>query len=219
MKTVFDESASMKASLEERRAQERSAIVFRPALIEVGSTACFCLVRNLSASGLMGQVYTHFWENMPVTVHFHSDKAVTGVLLWSKDGKIGVRFDETIDVSKTIELMGQPTIEGKINRGPRVPIHCEGDWFMDNRVDPVQLQDISQNGVKVITAAPVWLGDEGMLRIRGLEPRKAVARWIQNDIVGLQFTRPLGFQELAHWVLEKHGIETAAETSSLRVSG
>src|SRR5205085_9377972 len=78
------------ASGRERRSAERTATLFRPVLIEADGFAGFCLVRNLSLLGLMGDVYTNFADGQRITIHFGHSEVATGVLKWCKDGRIGV---------------------------------------------------------------------------------------------------------------------------------
>jgi hypothetical protein len=184
----------------ERRAEGRSATVFRPVLIEADGFVGFCLVRNLSPSGLMGRVYTSFAEGMPLRVQFHPDKAVDASVVWCKDGEVGLRFEEDIEVSQVLADLARSLVDGKINRAPRLQIQSRADLLIGKRTLTVDVQDISQRGVKV-AASFVEPGDELRLRLQGLAPRKATVRWTQPGTAGLNFVSPLSFEELARWVI------------------
>lgn len=186
----------------ERRAGNRAATVFRPVLIETDEFAGFCLVRNLSPNGLMGVVYTQFVEGLPVSIQFNQDLVVPSMVMWSQDGRVGVRFDEAIDVSTVLVDLAKKTIEGKLARSPRVQVQCDGVLSIDDRSLSITVLDISQRGIKV-RASFVRPGDEVLVRLRGLELRKAVVRWTQDGTVGMNFVRPLGFEELAEWVIRQ----------------
>lgn len=186
----------------ERRAGNRAATVFRPVLIETDEFAGFCLVRNLSPNGLMGVVYTQFAEGLPVSIQFNQDLVVPSMVMWSQDGRVGVRFDEAIDVSTVLVDLAKKTIEGKLARSPRVQVQCDGVLSIDDRSLSITVLDISQRGIKV-RASFVRPGDEVLVRLRGLELRKAVVRWTQDGTVGMNFVRPLGFEELAEWVIRQ----------------
>jgi hypothetical protein len=184
----------------ERRAQGRSATVFRPVLIEADGFVGFCLVRNLSPSGLRGRVYTSFAEGMPLRVQFHPDKEVDASVVWCKDGEVGLRFEEDIEVSRVLANLARSLVDGKVNRAPRLQIQSRADLLIGKRTLSVEVQDISQRGVKV-AASFVEPDDELQLRLQGLAPRKATVRWTQPGTAGLTFVSPLSFEELARWVI------------------
>ena len=184
----------------ERRSSERISSVYRPVLIETEEFAGFCLVKNLSPGGMMGFVYAQFALNQPVTVQFHPDHVVSGTISWSKDGRIGIQFDEEIDVEKILRKLADKHVGTKINRSPRLQIECEGALEFDGRSIPIKLRDISQKGIKV-EVFYLKPGDEVIVRLPGIEPHKALVRWTQSGLAGLNFIRPISFEELATWVI------------------
>ncbi len=208
------ESRSRPAEVsDERRSEARSATVFRPVLIETDQFAGFCLVRNLSALGLMGRVYTSFAEGMEIAVEFHPDKSVRGTIMWSRDGEIGVQFCEAIDVDQVLSDLARNLVAGKINRAPRLQMRCKAELAIGDRSLAIELQDVSQRGMKVSTSF-VKPGDEVQVRIDGLEPRKATVRWTQPGTAGLNFHRALSFEELARWVIDQQASRwSSGETS------
>jgi len=183
----------------ERRSEERTASVFRPILIQTDQFAGFCLLRNLSPNGMRGQVYTSFAEGLPITVEFAPDRTVDGSVIWCKDEHVGIQFDELVDVEQVLGQLARKLIEGKVNRAPRLQIECRAELGFGDRSLPFALQDISQRGIKAATSF-VKPGDEVWVRLEGLE-RKAIVRWTQDGIAGMNFLRPLSFEELAHWVI------------------
>jgi hypothetical protein len=185
----------------ERRSEERTATVFRPILIETDQFAGFCLLRNLSPSGMRGQVYTSFAEGLPITVEFAPDRIVDGTVIWSKDEHVGIKFDGLVDVGQVLSHLARKLIEGKVNRAPRLQIECRAELAFGDRALPFALRDISQRGIKAV-ASFVKPGDEVWVRLEGLQ-RKAVVRWTQDGIAGMNFLRPLSFEELAHWVIRR----------------
>jgi hypothetical protein len=186
----------------DRRSEARGATVFRPVLIETDDFAGFCLVRNLSPRGLRGQVYTTFAPRQPITVQFTCDELVRGTLIWCTDSHIGVSFAQAVDVAQVLTSLAQQEIDGRINRPLRLPIHSVGDLIIDGRAHRAEVQDISQRGLKVLTSF-VRPGEELIVVLDGLEQRKAIVRWSQAGMAGLNFLRPLSFSELAQWVVER----------------
>lgn len=194
--------------LRNRRSEDRAATMFRPILIEIEGFSGFCLVRNLSANGIKGRVYAQFASGQRVTVRFSCDMAIEGAVIWASDGQIGVQFDEPIDVASVLSELARPALHGQINRAPRLPIDCDGELTIADRTLAIDVQDISQRGIKARTSY-VRAGDEVTVRLEGLEPRKAVVRWTRPGTAGFAFLRPFAFEELAAWVIARHHRATA----------
>ena len=190
---------ALPASPDERRSEGRTATVFRPVLFETDQFAGFCLVRNLSPNGMRGRVYTSFVEGLTITVQFSPEQIVEGTVIWCENEHVGVRFDEPIDVAQVLADLSRTLVQGKINRAPRLQIACRGQAVIGDRPVGIEVQDISQRGIKAV-ASFVKPGDEVWVRLEGLE-RKALVRWTQGGIAGFNFIRPLSFEELAYWVL------------------
>lgn len=185
----------------ERRSEGRTATVFRPVLIAAEDFAGFCLVRNLSPNGMMGRVYMQFAEGLPVMLQFTDDIVVAGIVAWSRDGHIGVRFAERVDVDRILGELGRKVIGGRINRAPRLEIRCRGEIALGGEVHGMDLVNISQRGLGVKAFCYLAPDQEVEVRLKGLEPHKAIVRWTQFDLAGINFIRPLGFAELAEWII------------------
>jgi hypothetical protein len=184
-----------------RRGEDRTkTTVYRPILFRTADLAGFCLLRNLSAGGMMGMVYTNLAPAQPILIEFHPEHSVSGTIAWSADEMVGVRFDREIDVDQTIAVLGKTHTEGWIKRAPRLELKCEGEAVIGDRQVPIRLHDISQRGIKVDISG-VRQGEEVTVRLKGLEPHKAVVRWARDDTAGLNFLRPFGLEELARWAL------------------
>lgn len=148
----------------------------------------------------MGHVYTNFPENLSVTIHFGQETKVEGKLVWCVEGRVGVRFDYTIDVEGILTQLAAKSVNGKLSRPPRLQLRCEGKLIIGDRTMTIEVQDVSQRGIKII-ASFIRPGDELYVEMSGLERRKAVVRWTQAGIAGLHFLRPLSFEQLANWAV------------------
>lgn len=184
----------------DRRAEHRITTVYRPILIESDEFAGFCLLRNLSPEGMMGQFYTDFAVGTALRVQFHEEFSLPATVVWCRYGKIGLSFAEQIDVTEVLMLLAKPMHKGWINRAPRLQIHASAYVRIDGRDVPVEILDISQRGVK-LRSRYLRPSDEVMLVVDGLEPRKAVVKWSQGEDVGLNFIRPLEFECLGNWAI------------------
>lgn len=189
---------------EERRSDRRTTTVYRPVLIESEEIAGFCLLRNISSEGMMGRFFTNFVANTAVTIQFNEHLAARGKVSWSREGMIGIQFAAPIDVPTILHGLSNSPLRGKVNRAPRLQVQANIQIVMDGRTVPVEVQDISQKGLKVRTAY-LRAGDEVTVLLDGLEPKKAVVRWTQPQLAGLNFIRPLAFEQLGEWVVRQHG--------------
>lgn len=200
------ESRVSPTSSGERRSDTRTATVFRPVLLETGDFAGFCLIRNLSETGMMGHVYTNLIENLLVTVQLSQDTKIAGTLIWCNEGQVGIRFDHTIDVSDMLAHLAAKVVNGRCNRAPRLHLYCKGYLAIDNRALTVEIIDVSQSGLKII-ASYIRPGDEVVVEMSGLERRKATVRWTQEGVAGLNFVRPLSFEQMAKWAVAQQNGE------------
>lgn len=200
---IRNRSGGVPAPAGDRRTAERTTSVYRPVLIETAEFGGFCLVKNLSPGGMMGVVYTQFSAEQPVTIQFHPDHVISGMIVWSKEGRVGIRFNTRIDVDAVLHNLASKSVGTKINRAPRLPIEYPAEIEIRGRVRPIRLLDISQRGMKAVINYAVDPGDEVVVRLDGLEPHRAEVRWVEDGLAGLNFILPIGFEDLARWVIER----------------
>lgn len=154
---------------------------------------------------MMGQVYAQFASEQAITVHFNPDTFATGRIVWSRDQRIGVEFDSEVDVDAILSAFGKQYEGKKLNRAPRLQIDCSGELLILDKSVTVNVQDISQRGVKVATSI-LSPGEEVTIRLPDMKQKKAIVRWVQEGTCGLNFLVPLGFEELARWVIERQSL-------------
>ena len=186
----------------ERRSSERVTSVYRPVLIEAKNFVGFCLLRNLSSGGMMGKAFSEFAVGQQIKVRLPSDTAMSGTISWSKEGNIGIRFDDEIDVDQVLRQLSEKKPGEQINRPPRLAIDCVGSLEIGQEFIRIRLHDISQRGIKAEIKG-VKPGDEGVVHLPGLECQTAVVRWTHGELAGLNFVSPLAFGQLALWVIER----------------
>ena len=176
--------------------------LFRPILITGNDKAGLCLARDLSPKGLKARTYLDLDLDERVRVHFSTESVVSGWVEWRDDKMLGVHFEEAVNMREVMTHFSAVPRPGQANRSPRLPIRCRAALSLAGRTAMVEVQDISQRGVK-IQASLLQPGEEVELQLDGLERRKAVVRWIQTGIAGLTFVRALSFDELARWAAQQ----------------
>lgn len=172
----------------------------------------------------MGRFFTEIAVNTPVSVQFNSDMTARGKVSWSRDGMIGIQFAAPVDVEQALLGLSSATVKGQSHRAPRLKMQTAIQIMLDGRCLNVETQDISQKGLKVRTSN-LRPDEEVTVVLGGVAPKKAVVRWTQAQLAGLNFIQPLAFDQLGEWVIRQYyaskpalagstGQETDAKTAS-----
>lgn len=186
----------------ERRTDDRATLsVYRSATLRWGTFEALCLIRNISPGGMMGILHKALPAGERVTVEIRSGHFIPGHVAWSRDEMTGVRFDYRIDVLQVLQApsTGDP---GAVQRMPRLRIATPSALQLEGHSHPVDLIDVSQGGAK-IESDFLRAGDDVILSIRGLDPRRGTVRWIRDGRAGVAFLASIPFDKLARWALER----------------
>lgn len=187
-------------AVNDRRSSERAIALFRPAIIQIGDLQTFCLVRNISATGLMATVHSKLIPDDKVSFHFSETTHIFGQVVWSESDRIGVMFDAPVAVSEFLTALASQSPNNSNYRSPRLQVSCKGEFIIHSDMRNLDVLDISQRGLKA-RISNLKEGQEGVVALPGLEPRSAVVRWAGDEQVGLYFIEPIGFSELGRWVI------------------
>lgn len=175
-------------------------LVYRPILIETDCFVAFCLAKNISPAGMMIRLSNDCTVGSEVKVHFSDFDTVTGSISWSNEEAIGIKFDASLDLEQMLAQLNMPRRKGKVSRGLRLKIDVKAEIVREGRTVPVELIDISQKGVK-LRSQFLNQGDEVVVYVAGLDPRKAIAKWTRDGMAGLNFLRPIDFNSLGEWAI------------------
>jgi hypothetical protein len=187
----------------DRRQQARHVTVLRVAKITTRHSEQLCLVRNISAGGLMAHIYSDLSVGDPVITEFKSGHAIGGRVLWRRDGLAGIQFNERVNAAHI--LAGDdyaPTLRQQ--RAPRVGLNAAARIRIGIQYRNVSLCNISQGGASI---RPGQVGDTGqklVLIVDGLPPIAGTIRWHDCDQAGIEFDIPIPFDVLAQWVPMAH---------------
>ncbi|HWT12317.1 MAG TPA: PilZ domain-containing protein [Allosphingosinicella sp.] len=183
----------------ERRRQERQLTILRVGLLLVDGRRELCLIRNISAGGLMAHVYTSLTPGQEVTVELKSNQQIGGRIVWARDGNAGIGFEAPIEVA---ELLAHPPVadKGWRPRLPRVEIDRLATLRAGSRTYWVQARDISQGGVKIETEQRFEAGAELVVTLEGFRPIPGTVRWQGERGCGIAFNQLIPFEELIGWL-------------------
>lgn len=188
----------------ERRGDVRHLTILRVGTLLVGGRRELCLVRNISAGGLMAIVYSKFQAGERIAVELKTNHQIAGIITWSRDSMIGINFDEKIDVA---EILSNPPLldNGWRPRMPRVPVDRLATLRAGARTYWVSIRDISQGGVKVEADQPIEIGGETVVTLENFRPLPGVVRWRHGNMVGISFNQVIPFHELSQWLVQDDG--------------
>lgn len=188
-----------------RRKGERHLSLFRVGSLMIDDRRELCLIRNISAGGMMIRVYSTIEPGTSVTVELKEGEPVEATVKWAKDDNVGLEFGEPIDV---IGLLST-SLEEPRPRMPRIELSCTA-WVREGAtVHRTKAADISQGGIKVECAKELPIGAEVIVTLTGLSPAPGTVRWKEDESYGIGFNRPLPLPTLVAWVQEQQERERA----------
>ena len=182
----------------ERREQPRHITILRVGMLIVGDMRELCLVRNISAGGLMAHAYSSLRIGDAVTVELRADEPIAGRITWVEDNNIGISFDTEIDVEAL--LAPQPPSAGRQARMPRVQVDRMATLRVGARTHWVTTRDISQGGVKIELDQPLRAGEQVVVTLDGFRPLPGALRWTHEGLAGISFNEVVPFRELMGWL-------------------
>lgn len=180
----------------DRREDERHLTLFRVGSITIGDRRELCLIKNISAGGMMIRAYCAIPEGTALSIELKSGQPVSGRTTWTRDQNVGVTFDQPIDV---IEILSS-SAEGPRPRMPRIEVDCFATVRDGANVYRLRVCDISQGGMKVEGDPQLEHGCDLSVSLPGLEPQPAALRWRQDGYLGISFNRLIPLAQLVGWL-------------------
>lgn len=183
----------------ERRSGERHVKILRVGVLVLDGRRELCLIRNISAGGLMAHIYSPVKVGQALTVELRTHEAIPGRVAWARDSNAGVAFDAPVDIA---ELLANPTTldNGWRARSPRIEVDRAATLRVNGIPSPVRICDISQSGVKIETSAKLTIDGDVVLSPEGFRPIAGVARWQDGDRAGIVFNEVIRLNELIAWI-------------------
>ena len=183
----------------ERRTQERHVKILRVGVLVVDGRRELCLIRNISAGGLMAHVYSPVKLGQQVTVELKTHDPIAGRIAWTKDSNAGVAFDAPADIEA---LLANPSMldNGWRARSPRIEVDRTAVVRIEGVPSPARIRDISQSGVKIETEADLVIDGDVVITPDGFRPIAGVTRWREDGRAGIVFNEVIRLNELIAWI-------------------
>ncbi|HEX9954205.1 MAG TPA: PilZ domain-containing protein [Allosphingosinicella sp.] len=185
---------------QERRRDPRHLTILRVGALISPAGRELCLIRNISAGGLMAHVYSNHANGEQVSVELKGNEPIAGRVAWVEESNIGIQFEAPIDVAEM--LSNNASLENGLQpRLPRVEVDRLATVRCGARLCGVNTRDISQGGVKVETDEPLELGAQVVITMEKFRPVAGVVRWCGGGLAGIAFHQLLPFDELMAWLI------------------
>jgi hypothetical protein len=174
-------------------------MILRVGVLEQQGNTSFCLVRNVSASGLQVKLYTAKITPGDVIIRIADELPLGGNVVWIKGGNGGVSFEGEVDPSTLLRL--QQKLRPIRRRAiPRIKATSYAALRIDGRNIQAVLQDISSMGARLTTSRQLEVGAAAAIRFPDLPELRARVRWTENSDSGLVFETPIPMDIIAEWV-------------------
>ncbi len=180
--------------------------LYRVGSILVENRRELCLIKNISAGGMMIRLYCPLAEETPVTVELKSGQPIAGKISWTREHHAGIVFDDPIDV---IDILSS-SMEGPRPRMPRIETNGHAMLRDGANVLRVKVCDISQGGLKIACETILPQGADVLVTLPGLDPQPGIACWSEGGFTGITFNRLLPLSELVSWLHEQRTLQRSA---------
>ncbi len=190
----------------DRRDGDRLMTLYRVGSILVDGRRELCLIKNISAGGMMIRLYCSIADGTAVTVELKSGQPISGKISWTREQNAGVEFDQPVDV---IDLLSA-TMDGPRPRMPRIETNCHATVREGASTLRVRARDISQGGVKIECETLLPQGADVIVTLPGLSPQPAIACWTEGGLTGIAFNRLLPLTDLVGWLHEQRETQRSA---------
>jgi hypothetical protein len=176
----------------DRRSNERYLSLLRVGAMVVEGRRELCLVRNVSAGGMLIRPYSTLTADTPVSIELKHGESVTGVVRWIEDEVVGIAFDEPIDVVALLTASDG----GPQPRMPRIELSCLAWIREDADIYRSRTINISQGGMSAEADPRLCADAKVIVSLPGLEPIPGRIKWIEEGKCGIGFNRVLAVHEL-----------------------
>lgn len=185
----------------ERRSNARHKLVLRVGLLEMESGSTFCLVKNISSTGVQVKPYGPLKTGVSAALRVGDERAVDGVVVWNRDGLAGIEFTQTLNPQALLRI-GQKMLSQRRRNSPRVATDLKASLRTGGRRHSVTVCDLSMIGARVRAKGSITFGDNTLLEVTGLPTLKAFIRWSEDMEHGISFETPLPIQILADLIAD-----------------
>ncbi|HEX6218499.1 MAG TPA: PilZ domain-containing protein [Sphingomicrobium sp.] len=186
----------------ERRDGERHLTLFRVGSIIVEDRRELCLIKNVSAGGMLIRAYSALVPGASVAIELKQGEIIDARVSWTRDECAGIEFIAPVDV---VDLLAT-SMDGPRPRMPRIEVCCIASVRQDGNVYGMRARDVSQGGIKVDSERDLKIGADVVVTLPGLAPMPGVVRWKEAGSYGITFNRLLALPALVAWLQDQRDL-------------
>jgi len=183
----------------DRRQGERYVSLLRVGALIIDGRRELCLIRNVSAGGMMIRPYSAIEPGAFVCVKLTHGETMSGIAQWSDNGLVGISFGSAIDVLALLS----PTGSEARPRMPRIELNCSARLHHQGESALAQVVNISQGGICLSTRTYLSLDGDVVVTLSGLAPVAGVVKWTDGDQYGIGFNRAFPVKELMRFLRDQ----------------
>jgi len=199
VETTLYSLSAMAPAQPDRRQGDRYVSLLRVGALIIEGRRELCLIRNISAGGMMIRPYSTIPAGTRVSVELKHGESLSGIAQWSDKGLVGVSFEAAIDV---LELLSPTGTEAR-PRMPRIELSCSTRLRHDGHVGVGRVVNISHGGICVTTTAMLPVDADVIVTLPGLAAAAGVVKWAEGDQYGIGFNRVFPIDELMAFLREQ----------------
>ena len=192
----------------DRRQGERYVSLLRVGALIIDGRRELCLIRNVSAGGMMIRPYSAIEPGALVCVELTHGETMSGIAQWSDNGLVGISFGSAIDVLALLS----PTGSEARPRMPRIELNCSARLHHQGESALAQVVNISQGGICLSTRTYLSLDGDVVVTLPGLAPVAGVVKWTDGDQYGIGFNRAFPVNELMRFLRDQQQDERRRAT-------
>ena len=183
----------------ERRSDRREALVLRVGVISSANKTSFCLVRNISPTGMSVKVFGQTAPGTVVTIRVGDEEPISGRVAWVRDRFAGIEFSERLPPELLLRA-AQKLAPTRRRSSPRVNTAAKVLLRTGGMYCSATLLDVSATGARVLLARPGEVGSTVMITLPDVPSIRAFVRWQEGRELGLAFEAPIPIEVIARWL-------------------
>jgi hypothetical protein len=194
MSTV-SKAAAASGAAGQGRSSRREALVLRVGIITDAARTSFCLVKNISSTGVQVKLYGRAAVGSDVMIRVGDEQAIAGRVVWTDDRLAGIEFLERLEPeslpSRDAETADLPSAVFAAGEYDRASADQDGGQAM--RGGSVRRFGI---GARVQLNKLLEVGPSVMISLTDLPSVRAFVRWQDGRELGLSFEPPFPIEIL-----------------------
>lgn len=177
------------------RGAERLTLMLRVAKIVGEHGELPCIIRDVSTTGVRLRLFHPLADQSRLALELANGDFYFIEKVWERDEEAGFRFSAEIDVQAFIAETSPYA-----RRPMRLRTHVAATIASRGAVHPVILRDLSQNGARIDSAAPLDFDQRLRIDAPGLPTIEARVRWCSHPEYGVVFERTFRLDDFARLV-------------------